>query len=715
MQVVVRYFFKVSVNNELFASTNNNTITIANIYCFGMQKRTFCYKIDIDMDNELNDFLGSIVEVSFGRKMLKGIIISIQQVEINDRKVIINNDKQIDVKKIKDVGKILYKNIISKNFLDFLTKMAFYNIICIERLFENVVLSAWLNKKRELKMKQNAKKHKKSNKAIQLNEEQRQVVDSIEISGFSVNLLYGVMGSGKTYIFLEIVKSVLSSNEKSQVLIMVPEIALTSNLIDVIYDFCGIEPIIWHSSVSVAKKKVYFDGIIDGQVRIVISTRSGLLLPYKNLSLIVIDEEHDRSYKQDEIPVYNARDMAILRAKYENIPVILVSATPSIETMVNVINKKYKIYPIKTQFFHNKPPKIELINMLDSKNKASKEIATASEEGKHKSANNYISQTARNMIINTLKKNEQSMVFINRRGFARTLKCGDCGYEMKCKNCDNLLSYHKQNNTLKCHYCGYFVSNIKKCSNCESCNLVASRGAGVEQIEDEIHSFCDAKTLIFSSDEISKESDIEKITAEIKNGDVDVIIGTQIVAKGHHFPRLTNIVVLDIDGMTLDGDFRAFEKMFQLLYQLSGRAGREKGDATIYIQTTNIENTTLKLIQNHDIKQFYKTEIQQRKKFNLPPFFRFVAIIVSSEDKNLAKQTAHYVLTELKRFLTSNVEILGPTESELYFLKRNYRYRFLLKADKKTNIFVDFNNFYKNLIVPRGTQVKIDVDPQSFL
>ena len=167
--------------------------------------------------------------------------------------------------------------------------------------------------------------------------------------------------------------------------------------------------------------------------------------------------------------------------------------------------------------------------------------------------------------------------------------------------------------------------------------------------------------------------------------------------------------------MTLDGDFRAFEKMFQLLYQLSGRAGREKGDATIYIQTANIKNTTLKLIQNHDIKQFYNTEIQQRKKFNLPPFFRFVAIIVSAEDKNLAKQTANHVLTELKKFLTSNVEILGPTESELYFLKRNYRYRFLLKADKKTNIFLGLNNFYKNFNVPRGTQVKIDVDPQSFL
>ena len=705
----------MDVNDKLFNDIKCGKIVIANIYCFGMQKRTFGYKIDTDANRDINDFLGSIVEVSFGKKTLKGIVISTQQVEVNDGKVEINNDKKIDAVKLKNVDKILYKNVISENFLDFLTKMAFYNVISIERLLENVFLSAWLNKKRELKIKQIRENIKKQNSpSIKLNEEQEKVANGIQIAGFSVNLLYGVMGSGKTYIFLEIVKRVLLSNKKSQVLIMVPEIALTSNLIDIIYNFCGTEPVIWHSSVSIAKKKSYFQGIIDGQVRVVISTRSGLLLPYKCLSLIVIDEEHDTSYKQDEIPVYNARDMAILRAKCENIPVILASATPSIETMVNVVKGKYKIYPIKTQFFHNKPPKIELINMLDGQNKAKSAIIDDT-DGRKIPLKNYISQTARDAILNTLKKKEQSMVFINRRGFARTLKCGNCGYEMKCKNCDNLLSYHKQNNTLKCHYCGYFVSNIKKCNNCGSCNLIASRGAGVEQIENEIHSFCDAKTLIFSSDEIGKESDIEKITAEIKNGDIDVIIGTQIVAKGHHFPRLTNIVVLDIDGMTLDGDFRAFEKMFQLLYQLSGRAGREKGDATIYIQTSNIENTTLKMIQNHDIKQFYNTEIQQRKKFNLPPFFRFVAIIISAEDKNLAKQTANQVLLELKKHLKSNIEILGPTESELHFLKRNYRYRFLLKADKKINIFVDFNKFYKNLSVPRGTQVKIDVDPQSFL
>ena len=687
----------------------NNKIIIANVYCFGLQKKTFCYKVNYDQ----RDVFGSVVKVSFGKKILTGIVLSLQEKEVNNDKIYIE-EKELAIDKLKNVDEILYKNLISENFLNFLHKMAWYNVIHVERLFENVVLSAWLNKKREIQQKQEEKKKHNDLTIIELNEEQNKISNSIKIDDFGVNLLYGVMGSGKTYIFLDVVRRVLLQNINSQVLIMVPEIALTSNLIDIVYNFCGIEPVIWHSSVAIAKKKVYFDGIIKGDIRIVISTRSGLLLPYKNLSLIVIDEEHDTSYKQDEVPVYNARDMAILRAKCENIPIILASASPSVETIVNVMEKKYQIYKINTQFFNLEPPKIEIINLLECKNLV-KNISNEIKDKNGEKITNYISKKAREAIIETLKKGQQSMVFINRRGYSRTLKCENCGYEASCKNCDNLLSYHKQKGVLRCHYCGYVVNNVKKCINCGCEKLSASRGAGVEQIEKEIHSFCDAKTLIFSSDEIHKEGDVDAISSEIKNGDIDVVIGTQIVAKGHHFPRLTNIVVLDIDGMTLDGDFRAFEKMFQLLFQLSGRAGREKKGATIFIQTANPENKTLKLLAQRDIKQFYANEIKQRKKFNLPPYFRFVSVVISSENKELAYKTSQEVLVELKRYLHKCIEILGPTESNVYFLKRNYRYRFLLKADKKADIFTGLNKFYQNFVCPRGVHLKIDVDPYSFL
>ena len=339
-----------------------NKIVIANVYCFGTQRRTFCYKID----EKYIDCTGSVVKVNFGNRNLFGVILSIEECEIVNSKVKINNET-LDISKIKDVNDIVYKNLLSEKFLSFLQKMAWYNVIDIERLLENVIPNVWLNKKKELKTidKIMKKSRNKNNKAqqLKLNEQQEQIFKNIDTTNFNVSLIRGVMGSGKTYILLALIKKKLLEDENSQILIMVPEIALTNNLIDIVYNITGVEPIIWHSSVSSAKKKIYYENIINGHVRIVISTRSGLLLPYKNLSMIVIDEEHDRSYKQDEIPCYHARDMAILRAKYENIPVILCSATPSIETIVNVMNNKYKLYTINNKFFDSELPKIELIDM----------------------------------------------------------------------------------------------------------------------------------------------------------------------------------------------------------------------------------------------------------------------------------------------------------------------------------------------------------------
>ncbi len=685
----------------------NNHIFIANVYCFGLQKRTYCYKINCSQ----SDNICSIVRVSFGKKKIIGIILSIQSVEVKNDKIDVNNDN-ISIKKLKNIDDILYKNLFSEQFFLFLKKMAFYNVIHVERLIDNVVLTAWLNKKRQLKQFKITKKRNVS-KMIKLSDEQLKISNEISTEKFNVNVLYGVMGSGKTYIFLDVVRRVLLKNSSSQILIMVPEIALTSNLIDTVYNFCGIKPVIWHSSVSVAKKKIHYENIINGKIRIVISTRSGLLLPYKNLSLIVIDEEHDISYKQDEIPVYNARDMAILRAKYENIPVILSSATPSIETAINVMKKKYFFFKIETQFFNSKPPKIEIINFFKEKD----DCCLNNEEKKtDKKKTNYICKKARNSILEALKDGKQSMIFINRRGYSRTLKCTDCGHEITCKNCDNLLSYHKQKEELRCHYCGYTVKNIKNCYKCGSSNLSASYGAGVEQIEEEVHSFCNAKTLIFSSDEVDNENDINVISNNIKNGDVDVIIGTQILTKGHHFPRLTNIVVLDIDRCVLDGDFRVFERMFQLLFQLSGRAGRECKNSTVFIQTINPDNVVLKLLKNHDIKQFYSIEMQKRKKFNLPPYSRFILIILASKKKELVYKTSILALEELKKDLSKNVKIIGPSECSMCFLKQNYHYKLLIETDKNDNsIFLQLNNFYNNFNCPKAVMLKVDVDPYSFL
>lgn len=337
------------------------TILLAYVYCFGQQNKSFCYLLHKEEDNNL----GSIVKVSFGKKELYGVILKIEEQEIINEQIVFNN-KKLKIEKIKFIKEIIFRNFLTNNFINFLQKMSFYNVINIERLIQNVIPSFWINKKKELTKNVKNKKYKKTKNTIVLTKEQNDIVEKIyqktQEKNFNVAVLRGVMGSGKTYIFLEFVKRILAEDQTSQVLIMVPEIALTGQFINIIYNFCNIEPIIWHSSISVAKKKRYYEDIIYGKARIVISTRSGLLLPYKNLKAIVIDEEHDLSYKQNEIPCYNARDMAILRAKYENIPVILSSATPSIETIQNIVDKKYDIYNINQQFFHIKPPEIILIN-----------------------------------------------------------------------------------------------------------------------------------------------------------------------------------------------------------------------------------------------------------------------------------------------------------------------------------------------------------------
>lgn len=701
-------------------------IFIANVYCFGMQKRTFAYKIpQTDCDK-----IGSIVKVSFGKKTLLGIILSIQQENVLMNEVKINNDN-INIDKIKEINDILYPNLLSEKFLSFLQKMSWYNVIDLERILEIVIPSFWLNKKKEVKdlndvlNRKNIKTNNKIN-LIHLNDEQNRVSNELLLDGFSVNLIRGSMGSGKTYIFLDAVRKKIFEDNSNQILIMVPEIALTNNLINIIYDFVGIEPVIWHSSVSQSKKKVYYENIITGKIKIVVSTRSGLLLPYKNLSLIVIDEEHDLSYKQDEAPCYHARDMAVLRAKYDNIPVILSSATPSIETLVNVIEKKYTLHTINTQFFNSTKPKIELIDTNISyrdDNEKKKIEAKPNEEDNKKNTKTYLkllSRKALDSIITTLNKQEQTMIFINRRGYSRTLKCDDCGYEAKCKNCDNFLSYHSAKKMLKCHYCGYKIDDIKSCQNCGSFNLSPNKGIGVEQVEKEVLQFAkdnniQLNTLLFSSDEISKESDIDKISTEIKNGNIDVIIGTQIMTKGHHFPRLTNIIVLDVDRVSLDGDFRAYERMFQMLFQLSGRAGRERKDSTIYIQTTNKDNIVLQAIKNYDLNGFYANEIKQRKQYNLPPYSRFIAIIISSENKELAYNTANDVYKELLKYLPKNVEILGPAESNLHFLKKQYRYRFLLKSQKTANLQQKLNDFRQRFKISKHVMLKFDVDCYNFL
>ena len=675
-------------------------IALAEIYCFGLQSKSYIYKCSLTNGSNIDkNNLASIVEVSFSKKKVIGIILNINEYEIDNENNIIFHKKSINLDKIKPINRIIHKNFLSQNLLLFLKQMAFYNIIDIEKLIQMSIPSFWINKKREIEPMacENRIKSKKQ-QHIQLSPTQSDIANAIySKSGFNVSVLRGVMGSGKTYVFLDIVRKLLSQYTNGQILIMVPEIALTGQLIKTIKDFCNIEPIIWHSSVSIAKKKKYYANIISGKAKIILSTRSGLLLPYANLKAIIIDEEHDTSYKQDEVPVYNARDMGVLRAKYENIPIVLSSATPSIETITNVMQKKYSIFNLNNQFFNITPPEVTLTSPTTS------------------NQNGCLASTSIEAILNTKQKNEQTMIFINRRGYSRTLKCENCGYEVKCKNCDNLLSYHRKKNELKCHYCGFSKYKYSHCEKCGSERLAPNKGIGVEQLQVEIDKLnSQLHTIIFSSDEIGNENDIKTMMDKINNDDIDVIIGTQIMTKGYHFPRLTTIIVLDIDGTAIDGDFRAYEKMFQMLFQLSGRAGREREGAKIYIQTSNPNNIVLQNIKNYDIEKFYKNEIKQRKQYNLPPYSRFISIIISSNHKEDAETIAMQIGILLSKYLPKSATILGPTESQMFYMKRSYRYRFLIKSDKDLTIINILNRIKDKFDISNKVKVKIDVDPYNF-
>ena len=579
--------------------------------------------------------IGDLVEVPFGSKKELGVIWKNTYTE----------PKNIKIRNI--TCKTLFS--IDRKLVDFIEWFSTYNMVPIGRVLKMVIGS---NDKFITKKDKPIELKKIEPKKYLLNKEQLLALRFLEIENnkFDVSVLQGTTGSGKTLVYFERIKNVIKKNK--QALILLPEIFLTNDFKFRFKDFFGFEPAIWHSKITPKQKRVIWKSVIKNDVKIVIGARSALLLPFKNLGLIIVDEEHDSSYKQDEGVIYNARDMAISRAHFEKIPIHLVTSVPSIETYSNIQKKKFRHFKILKRFDNFPLPKTKIVNLNINKNKK-----------------RFISQEAIKLASKFLEKGDQVLFFINRRGFAPYLICKKCGFKHVCNNCSMYLTFHKIKNKAICHHCSLEKELKVKCNLEGTCDFLM-HGPGVEKIFEEVKQiFPNKKVNIFSSDYMKKKNEISDLFKKIKDNKINILVGTQMISKGFNFPKLNCIVVIDADFSGRGFDLRTTEKNIQLYHQLSGRAGRFSSESLIIYQTlTPLDKTLNELIQNRS-EELLKNELSIREKNQLPPFIRLIAIIVSSKEQHLSMRGAKEIKIKLNQI--NGLEILGPIDSPLLKIKKD--------------------------------------------
>jgi primosomal protein N' (replication factor Y) len=531
--------------------------------------------------------------------------------------------------------------------------------------------------------------------------EQRTAADAMQAlaakGDFQVALLDGVTGSGKTEVYFEAVAEILRRGK--QALILMPEIALTGQFLDRFAERFGVRPLEWHSELTPRTRARNWAAIAAGEAQVVVGARSALFLPYANLGLIIVDEEHDQAYKQDEGAHYHARDMAVVRAHIAKIPVVLVSATPSVETEVNARKGRYQRVVLPSRFGGQHMPHIEAIDLRRA----------APVRGR------FISPPLAEQIGIAIERREQALLFLNRRGYAPLTLCRACGHRFGCTICDAWLVDHRFRQRLVCHHCAFSMPRPHVCPHCAAEQSLAAVGPGVERLQEEAAAlFPDARTMVLSSDLITSIEAMRSELTEIAEGRVDIIIGTQLVAKGHNFPRLNLVGVIDADLGLGNGDPRAAERTFQLLNQVIGRAGREQGRGVGYLQTHQPEHPVMKALVACDREAFYATEIEARERSGYPPFGRLASLIISAGDRPTAEGYARALAAIAP--LDERIKVLGPAEAPLAVIKGRYRFRLLVKSARG----VDLSGYLREWLAAgpktRGNlKLEIDVDPQSFL
>lgn len=513
---------------------------------------------------------------------------------------------------------------------------------------------------------------------------------------FSASLLKGVTGSGKTEVYFEMIASALEQDK--QVLVLLPEIALTQPFIDRFEHRFGVPPALWHSSVSERERERIWRGVSENRARIVVGTRSALFLPFSDLGLIIVDEEHDGSFKQEEGVIYHARDMAVVRAHIGQFPILLSSATPSVETRVNVEKGRYACAELQKRHGSAGLPDVELVDMRENKLKAG----------------NWISTRLGEVIEETLSRGDQVLLFLNRRGYAPLTLCRTCGERMQCPHCSAWLVEHRSQSRLQCHHCGHFTKKPEKCPSCQDENSLVACGPGVERLAEEVRQkYPDKKIAVLSSD-MNTDTPLRDFLQKIHDGEIDIIIGTQLVAKGHHFPKLTLVGIVDADIGLAGGDPRAGEHTFQLISQVSGRAGREEKPGLALVQTHMPEHPLMQALAAGRTEQFYQEEISMREAGNLPPFGRLASLIIAGPDiSEVEKYAVHLVRTAPQN---ESVRVLGPAPAPLSMIRGRHRFRILVRTPREFHLQAYIKDWLARLPAPKGkTRLVIDIDPQSFL
>jgi primosomal protein N' (replication factor Y) len=519
---------------------------------------------------------------------------------------------------------------------------------------------------------------------------------TVDQGGYTVSLLDGVTGSGKTEVYFEAVAENIRRGH--QTLILMPEIALTAGFLDRFSSRFGVRPAEWHSQLGARKRARTWEAVAQNEVPVVVGARSALFLPYADLGLIVVDEEHDPAYKQEDGAHYHARDMAVVRGSIAKFPVVLASATPSVESEVNARRGRYRRIHLPERFGGAHLPQIEAIDMRTQ----------APPRGR------FISPKLAEAVQHVLERREQALLFLNRRGYAPLTLCRACGFRLQCPNCDAWLVDHRFRRRLVCHHCGFSTPQPEACPKCHATESFAPVGPGVERLEQEAAElFAGSRILVLSSDLVES---VERLRAELDDvaqGRFDIIIGTQLVAKGHHFPKLNLVGIVDADLGLGNGDPRAAERTFQLLHQVVGRAGREEGRGQGFLQTHQPEHPVMKALIMGDREAFYKNEIDLRERTGYPPFGRLASLIISAGDRHTAEAYGRTLASLAPK--DEHVRVLGPAEAPVAVVRGRYRFRLLVKSPRAFDLSSYMRDWLSAAPKPKGNlQLEVDIDPMSF-
>ena len=706
--------------------------------------KTFTYKIP----NNMSVNVGNKVKVLFNNKIIFGIVIDIENNceldNVNEILEVINpniclNKELIELGKhlsinnyctlIKAYQTMLPSSLKVKNIKTDFNKYNYYLVLNVEK--EDVIKYIEDNKRSKAKIdilnrllngeKINKKDvsivYKKmisegvikieservyrifnntnNNVSYKLTSLQESIFKKIDLFCNNNYLLYGVTGSGKTIIYINLIKKVLELGKTA--ILLVPEISLTTQMVNRLYNSFGDDVAILHSELSSGEKYDEYTKINNKEVRLVVGTRSAIFAPLENIGLIIIDEEHSSTYKQENNPRYNAIDIAKERAIYNNCPLVLGSATPSLESFARAQKGVYKLLVLDKRVGDVKLPDVSIVDMSIEMKKR----------------NMILSDSLKKSLDNTLMNNMQAIILLNRRGYSTFVSCQNCGYSYKCPHCEITLTYHKSSNNLRCHYCGYTKFLSKVCPNCGE-DAIRSFGTGTEKLENELEKYYpNARILRMDRDTTSSKGSYSKYIKMIEDGEVDIIVGTQMISKGLDFPNIDLVGVINADETLNIPDFRSNEKTFQLLNQVSGRAGRSGIDSKVILQTFNPDNILFKFVKDNDYIGFYKYEMNLRRKLNYPPYYYILGIKVCSKDYEEASKNASKIYKYLKNNIDTSSIILGPSTASLFKLNNIYRFQIVVKY-KKDNKLVEAMKFINNLYIDaKNVYIEIDNNPIS--